>query len=364
MAKKKEDKKETGNDKAKRLNEAFALMKKTYKEGSVFLGAKGKIKDIEVISTGSDTLNHTSGIGGFPRGRIIEIYGKEGSGKTTLALHAIAEAQKAGLTCAFIDAEHALDPKYATKIGVNVEELLISQPDYGEQAIEMTKLLAESGLVDCVVIDSVAALVPKAELEGNIDKAQVGVHARLMSKAFRIMTGGLQKNNVLCMMINQTRTNVGVMYGNPEVTTGGNALRFYSSMRIRVAPGEKMIENGVQKGHMLRIKFHKNKMAAPFTDCEVPLIYGVGFDLIGDLFTVCLESGIIEKVGTRKYLFKGEQFANSKGDALQYVTENEDMQVELREKLELFRKGEYDPAADASQSEEELEDGDLDIDVE
>lgn len=317
--------KKTENPRVQRLEEAFKLTQKTFGAENVFLGSRGgSQEEIEMVPTGSATLDYTSGVGGFPRGRIIEVYGPEASGKTTLAIHAIAEAQKQGLTCAFIDAEHSLDSKYAKKVGVNMDELLIAQPDYGEQAISMIEELSQAKVIDVVVLDSVAALIPKAELEGNLDKAQVGVHARLMSKTFRRITGVLKKSNVLCLMINQTRTNVGVMYGNPEVTTGGNALKFYASMRIRVSRTDKIVEDGKQIGHMLKVVFKKNKMAPPFTECLVPLKYGIGFDVAGDTLTIATELGIVDIQG-RSYFFEGEKFATSKGDAMKAVATNKDL---------------------------------------
>lgn len=312
-----DDKKSVKDIKAerdKKLNDLVNLIRKDLGQGAVFHG-DAPVQDVQTISTGSTTLDMCTGIGGVPLGRIIEIYGPESSGKTTLTLHMIAEAQKAGMKCGFIDAEHALDPGYARKIGVDVDDLLISQPDHGEQAMEIARMMAGSGAVNVIVVDSVAALVPKVELEGEFDKSNMGLQARMMSKGLRVLTGEVSKNNVLIIFINQIRMKIGVMYGSPETTTGGEALKYYASMRMKIRSGEKFKDGDQIVGGTIIVKMIKNKLAAPFTECEVPVVYGQGIDKVGDLYTVAKEWGILDVRGAHHYL-DGEKFASKKEEAV------------------------------------------------
>jgi recombination protein RecA len=280
----------------------------------VFFG-HGPIKaEDKIVPTGSMILDASAGVGGLPGGRIVEIFGPEASGKSTLCLSIVAEAQKKGMTCAYIDTEHALDAKYAKKLGVNVDSLILSQPDFAEQALDIFKEVAASGAIDVIVLDSVAALVPKAELEGETADQSMGVQARMMSKMLRVLAGVLNKNNCLGIFINQVRMKIGVMYGNPETTPGGNALKFYASMRMRVSRGETF-GGEPAKGHMINVKFVKNKMAPPFTECQVPLVYGQGIDQAGDLFTIAKEWGVLDVRGAHSY-FNGQKFASSRDEAV------------------------------------------------
>lgn len=284
-------------DKTKALDAALAQIERSFGKGSVMrLGARETV-ETEVISTGSLGLDIALGIGGLPRGRIIEIYGPESSGKTTLALHAIAEAQKMGGTCAFIDAEHALDPSYAKKLGVNVDELLISQPDAGEQALEIADTLVRSGAVDVLVIDSVAALVPRAELEGEMGDSHVGLQARLMSQALRKLTGSISRSQTMVIFINQIRSKIGVMFGSPETTTGGNALKFYASVRIDIRRIGAIKDKEMVVGNQTRVKVVKNKLAPPFRVVEFDIMYGEGVSKTGELIDLGLKAGIVEKSG-------------------------------------------------------------------
>ncbi|MBY0281638.1 MAG: recombinase RecA [Alphaproteobacteria bacterium] len=286
-------------DKSKALDAALAQIERAFGKGSVMkLGQKDSVIETEVISTGSLGLDIALGIGGLPKGRIIEIYGPESSGKTTLAIHVVAEAQKAGGTCAFVDAEHALDPAYARKLGVNLDELLISQPDTGEQALEIADTLVRSGAVDVLVIDSVAALVPKAELEGDMGDSHMGLQARLMSQALRKLTGSISKTGCMVIFINQIRQKIGVMFGNPETTTGGNALKFYASVRLDIRRIGALKDKDQVIGNQTRIKVVKNKMAPPFKVVDFDIMYGEGFSKTGELIDLGVKANVIEKAGS------------------------------------------------------------------
>ncbi|MFM7609282.1 MAG: recombinase RecA, partial [Alphaproteobacteria bacterium] len=286
-------------DKGKALDAALSQIERAFGKGSIMrLGAKQSQQgDIEVVSSGSLGLDLALGIGGLPKGRIVEIYGPESSGKTTLALHVIAEAQKRGGTCAFVDAEHALDPGYAKKLGVDVDNLLISQPDAGEQALEIADTLVRSGAVDVLVVDSVAALVPRAELEGEMGDTHVGLHARLMSQALRKLTGSVAKSNTLLIFLNQIRLKIGVMFGNPETTTGGNALKFYASVRMEIRRIGAIKERDEVTGNHTRVKVVKNKMAPPFREVEFDIMYGEGISKLGELVDLGVKANIVEKSG-------------------------------------------------------------------
>jgi recombination protein RecA len=285
-------------DKTKALDAALSQIERAFGKGSIMkLGTQKVHPEIEVVSTGSLGLDIALGIGGLPKGRIVEIYGPESSGKTTLALHAIAEAQKKGGTCAFIDAEHALDPGYAKKLGVDVDNLLISQPDAGEQALEIADTLVRSGAVDVLVVDSVAALVPKAELEGEMGDSHVGLHARLMSQALRKLTGSVSKSNTLLIFLNQIRLKIGVMFGNPETTTGGNALKFYASVRMEIRRIGAIKDRDQVVGNQTRVKVVKNKMAPPFREVEFDIMYGEGISKVGELVDLGVKAGVVEKSG-------------------------------------------------------------------
>jgi recombination protein RecA len=285
-------------DKNKALDAAMAQIERAFGKGSIMkMGAKAGDEQIAVISSGSLGLDLALGIGGLPRGRIVEIYGPESSGKTTLALHAIAEAQKRGGTCAFIDAEHALDPIYARKLGVDVDNLLISQPDAGEQALEIADTLVRSGAIDVLVVDSVAALVPRAELEGEMGDTHVGLHARLMSQALRKITGSVAKSNTMLIFLNQIRLKIGVMFGNPETTTGGNALKFYASIRLEIRRIGQIKDRDEVVGNQTRVKVVKNKLAPPFKQVEFDIMYGEGISKVGELVDLGVKAGVVEKSG-------------------------------------------------------------------
>ena len=315
-----------------KLNQALTSIQKVFGKGAVMkLGEKPNL-DVDVIPSGSICLDAALGIGGYPKGRIIEIYGPESSGKTTLALTAIAEAQKKGGQAAFVDAEHAIDPVYAAKLGVNIDELILSQPDNGEQALEIVDMLASSEAVDIIVVDSVAALVPQSELEGGMSDSNVGAHARLMSKAMRKLTGVLNKSNCTVIFINQLREKVGVVYGNPEVTTGGRALKFYASIRIDIRKAEAIKEGDKILGNSVNIKVVKNKVAPPFKSCKVDLIFGEGFSKVGELLDLALENNLAKKSGSW-YEILGERAGQGRDAAKQYLLDHEDVFQALEEQI-------------------------------
>ena len=323
------DFKMNGNDKSKALDAAIGQIEKAFGKGSVMkLGQRDSVVDIQAISTGSLGLDIALGIGGFPKGRIVEIYGPESSGKTTLALHAVAEAQAKGGNCAFVDAEHALDPIYARKLGVNLDELLISQPDAGEQALEIADTLVRSGAIDVLVVDSVAALVPRAELEGEMGDHHVGLHARLMSQALRKLTSSIARSNCLVIFINQIRLKIGVMFGNPETTTGGNALKFYASVRLDIRRIGAIKDKDDVVGNQTRVKVVKNKVAAPFRTVEFDIMYGEGISKLGELLDLGVAAGLVEKSGS--WFSYGEQrIGQGRENAKNFLRENPDMANEL-----------------------------------
>jgi recombination protein RecA len=316
----------------KALDEALKQIEKQFGKGSVMkLGDKAHV-DVETIPSGSIALDVALGIGGYPRGRIIEIYGPESSGKTTFALHAIAETQKKGGTAAFIDAEHALDPVYAANLGVNIDELLLSQPDTGEQGLEIAEALIRSGAVDMVVIDSVAALVPEAEIQGDMGATHVGLQARLMSQAMRKLSGIISKTNVVAIFINQIREKVGVMFGNPETTSGGRALKFYASVRLEVRRGEVLKIGNDMVGSRTKVKVVKNKVAPPFKVVEVDLIFGKGISKEGEILDIAVEHEIVEKSGAW-FAYLGEKIGQGRENSKQFLQENPAMLTEIESKI-------------------------------
>lgn len=316
------------SDRKQALDMALRQIERQFGKGSIMkLGEEGAQK-LDSISSGSLALDVALGIGGYPRGRIIEIYGPESSGKTTVALHAIAEAQKQGGHAAFIDAEHALDPNYAQALGVNIEELLLSQPDTGEQALEIAEALVRSGAIDIIVIDSVAALVPKAEIEGEMGDSHVGLQARLMSQALRKLSGAINKSNTIAIFINQIREKVGVMFGNPEVTPGGRALKFYSSIRLEVRRAETLKQGNEMVGNKTRLKVVKNKVAPPFKEAMVDIMYGEGISKEGEILDIGSELDIVDKSGAW-YSYNGERLGQGRENAKQYLRENEHVKDEI-----------------------------------
>jgi recombination protein RecA len=324
-------------DKKKALSAALGQIEKQFGKGSVMrMGDSGAMPDIESVSTGSLGLDIALGIGGLPRGRVAEIYGPESSGKTTLTLHVIAEMQKLGGTAAFVDAEHALDPVYAGKLGVDVDELLVSQPDTGEQALEITDMLVRSGAVDIVVIDSVAALTPKAEIEGDMGDHHVGLQARLMSQALRKLTANIKRSNTMVIFINQIRMKIGVMFGNPETTTGGNALKFYSSVRLDIRRIGAVKKGDEITGNETRVKVVKNKVAPPFKKVEFDILYGEGISREGEIITLGVQEGIIDKSGAW-YSYNGDRIGQGKDNVRNYLKENphiaEDIEAQVRVRL-------------------------------
>ena len=318
--------------KLEKLNSTLASIEKVYGKGSVMKLGERPSLDVDVIPSGSICLDAALGIGGYPKGRIIEIYGPESSGKTTLALSAIAEAQKKGGQAAFVDAEHAIDPVYASRLGVNIDELILSQPDNGEQALEIVEMLASSEAVDIIVVDSVAALVPQVELEGGMSDSNVGAHARLMSKAMRKLAGVLSKSNCTVIFINQLREKVGVMYGNPEVTTGGRALKFYASIRIDIRKAEAIKDGDKILGNTVNIKVVKNKVAPPFKSCKVDLIFGEGFSKVGEVLDLAIENNLAKKSGSW-FEILGERAGQGRDAAKQYLVDHQDVYEALVEQI-------------------------------
>ena len=316
-------------DKSKALEAALSQIERAFGKGSVMrLGQREIAAEADVVSTGSLGLDIALGIGGLPRGRVIEIYGPESSGKTTLALHVIAEAQKSGGVCAFVDAEHALDPGYARKLGVNIDELLISQPDTGEQSLEIADTLVRSGAVEVLVIDSVAALVPKAELEGDMGDSHMGLQARLMSQALRKLTGSISKTNCMVIFINQIRQKIGIMFGNPETTTGGNALKFYASVRLDIRRISSLKDRDQIVGNQTRVKVVKNKMAPPFKVVDFDIMYGEGISKAGELIDLGVKANVIEKAGSW-YSYGSTRIGQGREAARQYLKENPDIATSI-----------------------------------
>ena len=319
-------------DKLKALRAAMDKIEKNYGKGSIMKLGDESIEDIEVIPTGSIALNAALGVGGYPKGRIVEIYGPESSGKTTIAIHAIAEAQKKGGIAAFIDAEHAFDRFYAEKLGVDVENLWISQPDNGEQALEIAEQLIRSSAVDIIVIDSVAALTPKAEIEGDMGDSKMGLQARLMSQALRKLTAAINKTNTTCIFINQLRDKIGVMFGNPETTTGGNALKFYASIRMDVRRIESLKQGGEVVGNRVRVKVVKNKIAPPFREAEFDIMFGKGISKEGDILDLASKIGVVVKSGAW-YAYNGEKIGQGRENAKIYLREHEAAMNEIEKKV-------------------------------
>ena len=320
-------------DRQKALDSALAQIERQFGKGSIMkLGAGTAFKEIEATSTGSLGLDIALGIGGLPKGRIIEIYGPESSGKTTLTLHCIAEEQKTGGVCAFVDAEHALDPQYAKKLGVDLDELLISQPDTGEQALEITDTLVRSGAVSMVVVDSVAALTPRAELEGDMGDHQVGAQARLMSQAMRKLTGSISKSKCMVIFINQIRMKIGVMFGSPETTSGGNALKFYSSVRLDIRRIGALKDRDEIVGNATRVKVVKNKVAPPFKQVEFDIMYGEGISKMGELIDLGVKAGIVEKSGSW-YSYDDERIGQGRENAKAFLKENKQMAYDIEDKI-------------------------------
>ncbi len=320
-------------EKNKALDAAMAQIERSFGKGSIMrMGARAGDEQIEVIPSGSLGLDLALGIGGFPRGRIIEIYGPESSGKTTLALHAIAEAQKRGGTCAFLDAEHALDPTYARKLGVDVDNLLISQPDAGEQALEIADTLVRSGAIDVLVVDSVAALVPRAELEGEMGDSHMGLHARLMSQALRKITGSVSRSKCMLIFLNQIRMKIGVMFGNPETTTGGNALKFYASLRLEIRRIGQIKEREEVVGNQTRVKVVKNKLAPPFRQVEFDIMYGEGISKVGELLDLGVKAGVVEKSGAW-FSYDSQRIGQGRENAKQFLRDRRDLAESIEVKV-------------------------------
>jgi len=321
------------DNRKKALTAALSQIERQFGKGAIMrMGDGSQAADINIISTGSLTLDVALGIGGIPRGRVVEIYGPESSGKTTMTLHVVAEAQKAGGTAAFVDAEHALDPQYAEKLGVNVEDLLVSQPDTGEQALEITDMLVRSGAVDIVVVDSVAALTPKAEIEGDMGDSHVGLQARLMSQALRKLTGNIKRSNCTVIFINQIRMKIGVMFGSPETTTGGNALKFYSSVRLDIRRIGAIKKGDEVVGNQTRVKVVKNKMAPPFRQAEFEILYGQGVSHEGELIDLGVEHNIVDKSGAW-YSYQGDRVGQGKENAREFLKQNPDIATDIEQRL-------------------------------
>jgi recombination protein RecA len=321
------------DNKRKALSAALSQIEKQFGKGAVMrMGDVSAVRDVEVVSTGSLGLDVALGIGGLPRGRVVEVYGPESSGKTTLALQVIAEAQKAGGTAAFVDAEHALDPTYAGKLGVDVDELLVSQPDTGEQALEITDMLVRSGSIDVVVVDSVAALTPKAEIEGDMGDSHMGLQARLMSQALRKLTGNIKRSNTMVIFINQIRMKIGVMFGNPETTTGGNALKFYASVRMDIRRIGAIKKGDEIIGNETRVKVVKNKMAPPFKQAEFQILYGEGISREGEIIDLGVKHGFVDKSGAW-YSYNGERIGQGKENVREFLKQNPDIAGDIEAKI-------------------------------
>ncbi|MGX7417689.1 recombinase RecA [Carnobacterium gallinarum] len=343
-----------GDGKQAALSKALSKIEKDFGKGAIMkLGEKTSMK-IETISTGSIALDVALGVGGYPKGRILEVYGPESSGKTTMALHAIAEAQKAGGTAAFIDAEHALDPKYAAALGVNIDDLLLSQPDTGEQALEIADALVSSGAVDILVVDSVAALVPRAEIEGEMGQSHVGLQARLMSQALRKLSGSINNTKTICIFINQIREKVGVMFGNPEVTPGGRALKFYATIRLEVRRAEQIKTGTDILGNRTKLKVVKNKVAPPFKVAEVDIMYGEGISRAGELVDMAADRDIIDKAGAW-YSYNGERIGQGRENAKKYLLDNSELYAEIEKKVRDIYFAEADPTTPTSTETETTE---------
>ena len=343
------------SNKDKALQAALSQIERQFGKGTVMRMGDKERQRIPAISTGSLGLDVALGIGGLPRGRIVEIYGPESSGKTTLTLQVIAEAQRKGGTCAFVDAEHALDPIYAEKLGVNVDELIVSQPDTGEQALEVADMLVRSGAVDVLVVDSVAALTPRAEIEGEMGDSHVGLQARLMSQALRKLTGNIKNTNTLCVFINQIRMKIGVMFGSPETTTGGNALKFYSSVRLDIRRIGAVKEGDEVVGNETRVKVVKNKVAPPFKQTEFQIMYGQGINLLGEIVDYGVKMGLVDKAGAW-YSYKGDKIGQGKANAVKFLKENVDIRNDIESQLRaLLLEGDA-PAPAAAEEVEAAED--------
>ncbi len=355
--------KKIDSERAKALDAALMQIEKQFGKGAVMRLGEQTGMAVDVIPTGALTLDLALGVGGLPKGRIIEIYGPESSGKTTVALHVVAESQKQGGTAAFIDAEHALDPVYAAKIGVNIDELIVSQPDTGEQALEITEALVRSGAVDVVVIDSVAALVPKAEIDGEMGDSHVGLQARLMSQALRKLAGIISKSSTVCIFINQLREKVGVMFGNPETTPGGRALKFYSSVRLDVRRVESLRNGGEVIGNHTRVKVVKNKVAPPFREAEFDIMYGEGISREGCIIDLAVDKDIMEKSGSW-FAYNGQKIGQGKDNAKTYLKEHPEVRDEIEDKIRALLAGKEVAEADAAvESSEDDEEEFLGIDI-
>ncbi len=338
-------------DKQKALDSALAQIERQFGKGSIMkLGQEGAIQEIEASSTGSLGLDIALGIGGLPMGRIVEIYGPESSGKTTLTLHCVAEQQKKGGVCAFVDAEHALDPQYARKLGVDLDELLISQPDTGEQALEITDTLVRSGAVNMVIVDSVAALTPKSELEGDMGDSNVGVQARLMSQAMRKLTGSISRSNCMVIFINQIRMKIGVMFGSPETTTGGNALKFYSSVRLDIRRIGALKDRDEVVGNATRVKIVKNKVAPPFKQVEFDIMYGEGISKTGELLDLGVKAGIVEKSGAW-FSYGDERIGQGRENAKTFLKENTAIALDIEDKIRAAHGLDFDMPGGAGEED-------------
>ena len=349
-------------DKLKTLESTISQIERNFGKGSVMKLGEREVVEIDAISSGSLSLDVALGIGGLPKGRIVEIYGPESSGKTTLALHVIAEAQKKGGTCAFVDAEHALDPIYAKKLGVNTDEMLISQPDNGEQALEIADTLVNSNAIDVLVVDSVAALVPRAEIEGDMGDSHMGLHARLMSQALRKLTGSISRSQALVIFINQIRQKIGVMFGNPETTTGGNALKFYASIRMDIRRIGAIKDRDEVVGNQTRVKVVKNKLAPPFKTVEFDIMYGEGISKNGEILDLATKDGLVEKAGAW-YSYNGERIGQGRENAKIYLKENPKVALEIEESIRSQNKEQVIKAEDdLNDKKDDLPDKEMKVD--